>query len=278
MVSQQSFTGHYLDIGSSLTFVEDWGKASSQTILALHTAGQNGAQYRTVAPNLASLGYRVLVPDFPGHGRSEPLTKGPVTELSDYAQHCLAVLDRLNINRFYVVGCSIGGKIALEIGIRARERVDAIISMAANADKGFVNVSAMKRELNDVSTPSRMDRTYWGTKAVVGSRASEAQRELIARMHCREDPLVSTSDLIAWGRHDIFDRLQELEAPTLLVAGNEDLWIDASSVERAARQIQDSEFRLLQGIGHYPMEEMGDFAEFVHLWLRSVTKGQERTI
>ncbi|HJA38078.1 MAG TPA: alpha/beta hydrolase, partial [Candidatus Brevibacterium intestinigallinarum] len=196
---------HQLELDGRLAFVQDWGPEDGVPILAIHTAGQSGVQYRDAARGLAELGYRVLVPDMPGHGHSEQAPGGPVTDLGDYADFHIRVLDALGIEAPIVIGCSIGGKISLDIGIRLGDRVRAIVAMAANADRGQVNVAAMRRELNDISTPSRSDRTYWGTRAVVGSAVPEARREIIARMHRREDPDISQSDLIGWGTHDIFD-------------------------------------------------------------------------
>ncbi|HLR45180.1 MAG TPA: alpha/beta hydrolase, partial [Brevibacterium sp.] len=225
-------------------------------------------QYRDAARELTAHGYRVIVPDMPGHGHSEQGPGGPVTDLGDYARFCIRVLDALEVDRPVVVGCSIGGKISLDIGIRMVERARAVIAMAANADRGQISIGAMRRELNDISTPSRSDRTYWGTRAVVGSAVPEARRELIARMHRREDPDISHSDLIGWGTHDIFDRLPEITAPAHLVAGSGDLWIDPESVRRAAAQIPGAQYTLLEGIGHYPMEEMADFAPVLDGWIR----------
>lgn len=271
---------HQLEIDGRLAFVQDWGPETGLPVLAIHTAGQSGVQYRDAARELAALGYRVIVPDMPGHGHSEQAPGGPVTDLGDYAVFHIRVLEVLGVERPVVMGCSIGGKISLDIGIRLGDRVRAVVSMAANADRGHVNVSAMRRELNDISTPSRSDRTYWGTRAVVGSAVPEARREIIARMHRREDPDISNSDLIGWGTHDIFDQLPQITAPAHLVAGTGDLWIDPESVRRAAAQIPGARYTLLEGIGHYPMEEMPDFAAVLDEWIRdalarSAEQGQD---
>ena len=61
---------HQLELDGRLAFVQDWGPADGVPILAIHTAGQSGVQYRDAARGLAKLGYRVLVPDMPGHGHS----------------------------------------------------------------------------------------------------------------------------------------------------------------------------------------------------------------
>lgn len=268
---------HQLVIDDRLAFVEDWGDIDAIPLLALHTAGQSGVQYAHVAADLAALGYRVIVPDFPGHGRSEPSAHGPVTDLGEYAQFALTVLDQLGIDRFVVVGCSIGGKITIDLAVRAGSRIRAAIAMAAGASSGHVSIRGLTRELNDISTPSRSDRTYWGTRAVVGSAVSEERRSLIARMHCREDPIISNSDLIGWGRHDVSASLPEVVCPTILVAGEDDLWIDAEAIRRDAASIPRGSFTFLPGIGHYPMEEMSDFASQVDAWVRTLESSDEDT-
>lgn len=259
--------GHYLDIEGALGFVEDWGPPTAEPVLCIHTAGQGGVQYRRVAPQLAALGYRVIVPDLPGHGRSEPHPGGPVTDLGDYSVWLTRVLDELGVDRLNVVGCSIGGKLTMDLAVRLGDRVSTAVAMAASADTGHVKLRALYRELEDTAAPSRSDRTYYGTLAVIGDSVPANERELIARMHCREDPQVSTSDLIGWGNHDILDQLSTVTASTLVIAGEDDLWISAAAVQAAAERIPNGRYLQLPGIGHYPMEEMPDFAARVDGWI-----------
>ena len=86
-------------------------------------------------------------------------------------------------------------------------------------------------------------------------------------MHRREDPEISTSDLIGWATHDVRATLDGVACPTHLVVGDDDLWLDPADVRRAAELIPDSRFTLLEGIGHYPMEEVEGFADVLHGWL-----------
>ncbi|WP_022884420.1 alpha/beta fold hydrolase [Glaciibacter superstes] len=255
----------YVEIEGALAFIEDWGEGTP--LFCIHTAGQSGVQYRYAAAELALLGYRVIVPDLPGHGRSEPRPGGAVTDLGDYAGWCVSLIEHLQLKMPVIVGCSIGGKISLDVATRMGDRISAIIAMAASAEPGRANVSGLKRELEDIAAPSRTDRTFYGTRAVVGSAVPDEQRDLIARMHCREDPEVSTSDLIGWGSHDVVSTLTQITAPARLVLGTDDLWVDPKAVERTAAGIDGAEFTYLNGVGHYPMEEMPDFAQFIHQWL-----------
>lgn len=264
----------YLDIGGCLSYVEQCG--AGQPVLCLHTAGQSGVQWRHTGPALAALGYRVIVPDLPGHGRSEPAPGGPVTDLGTYSAWCGTLLDRLGVNRPFVVGCSIGGKITLDLAVRRGDRLAGAVVMAAGPGPGRVNLTGLRRELEDVAAPSRADRTQLGTLAVVGRKVPPERADLIATMHRREDPAVSGSDLIGWGNHDVSAEIGGIACPVHLVAGSDDLWLEPELIRQAADVIPDARFTLLDGIGHYPMEELEDFAAVLDGWLTDLTARQEK--
>jgi pimeloyl-ACP methyl ester carboxylesterase len=266
---------HHLLVDGRIGFVQETVPAdpNGTTLLALHTAGQSGVQWRHVLEELTELGYRVVVPDLPGHGHSEPAPGGPVTHLSWYADWLVHVMTALRIESPVVVGCSIGGKIAQELGIRHGQRLSGVVSMCAEAGPGQGKLHALVRELEDSAAPARSDRTHLGTRAVIGRRVDGARAELIARMHCREDPVVSNSDLIGWCGHDARQDLVGIGCPLTVVAGTDDLWVDAAAVERAAGGVPGATFVLLDGFGHYPMEEMEDFAALLDGWVRTMVVG-----
>ncbi|GAA5164729.1 hypothetical protein GCM10023321_53710 [Pseudonocardia eucalypti] len=262
----------YLRVAGTTCFVEEHG--TGIPVLCLHTAGQSGAQWRHVAGGLAARGFRVVVPDLPGHGRSEPALGGPVTDLGDYAEWCLELLDVLGLRHCHVVGCSIGGKIALDLACRAPDRLAGVVAMAADAwAGGSPSERGLRRELSDVAAPSRTDRTHLGTLAVVGRSVPQARAELIATMHRREDPTVSTSDLIGWTTHDLRTRLRRISCPTHLVVGTDDLWLEPARVRWAADRIAGARYTVLDGIGHYPMEEIEGFDEVLAGWLVELENG-----
>jgi pimeloyl-ACP methyl ester carboxylesterase len=262
----------YLQVDGALAFVEQWGEG--RPVLCIHTAGQSGVQWRTVAPALAQRGYHVVVPDLPGHGRSEPAPEGPVTDLKQYGAWCERLMDQLGLDAPFVVGCSIGGKISLDVAIRCGKRLTGVVAMAADsgmpAHAGAAMARGLVRELEDSAAPSRSDRTYLGTHAVVGRKVPKARAELIALMHRREDPVVSNSDLIGWASFDCQAALPGIACPVHLVVGEDDLWLDPENVRRTADAIPGARYTLLEGIGHYPMEEMDDAAERIHGWFKQL--------
>lgn len=268
----------YLPVDGALGFVEiitsDSVLSSSDvpTVVCVHTAGQNGVQWRHVGTELATQGYRVIIPDLPGHGRSEPAHGQPVADLDVYADWILTLLSTLEVERPYVLGCSIGGKLALDLATRPEYPLAGAIVMEAEAAPGRVNISGLRRELEDVAGPSRAERTYLGTIASVGNSVATETAHLIALMHKREDPEISSSDLIGWGTHDVRGRLALLTCPLRLVCGTDDPWIRWEAVQRLAEEINLlrpglAQFSSLCGVGHYPMEEVEDFVVLAAEWL-----------
>lgn len=263
--------GHYVEIEGAGAFVEEWGQGPA--VLCLHTAGQSGVQWRRAGPALAELGWRVLIPDLPGHGRSEPAPGGPIRDLGRYGAWCLALLRQMGAERPAVVGCSIGGKIALDMACRAGASLRGVVAMAADAGleprAGAAFARSMERELEDSAAPSRSDRTYLGTLAVLGRTVPAARRALIATMHRREDPAVTHSDLIGWANFDRWSALPAIGCPVHVVVGSDDLWMSPERAALTAAHILGGRYTLLDGIGHYPMEEMDGMAELLDGWLRA---------
>jgi pimeloyl-ACP methyl ester carboxylesterase len=259
----------YLEVDGSLAYVEMAGQGPA--VFCIHTAGQSGVQWRAALRELSGRGYRVVVVDLPGHGRSEPAAGGPVRDLGDYARWCIRVMDELSLDRPYVMGCSIGGRIALDIATRVSERLSGVIAMAAEGvPGGAAGAAALERGIEDASSPSRSDRTYYGTLAVCGQSIPAERSELIAVMHRREDPIVTTCDLIGWFTHDLRGRLERIACPTHLVVGEDDFWLDPERVRWTAAQIPGGRASVLPGVGHYPMEELTEFSAMADGWLREL--------
>jgi pimeloyl-ACP methyl ester carboxylesterase len=259
----------YLTMDGRLGYVEVFGD-SGPPVLCVHTAGQSGVQFRYTAPELAELGYQVLVVDLPGHGRSEPAEHGPVADLGFYGDWCLRVLDRLSMTRPYLLGCSIGGSIVMDMAVKASDRLAGVVAMAA-ADSRIVHPDGVRPlVLEDSGAPSIRDRTYYGALVSSGRRVPADRVELIALMHCREDWHVTFADGTAMGHLDLWDQLPSIRCPMVVAAGEDDPFIPHRLVRLTAGRIPGARYELLEGYGHYPMEEMPHFARKFDQWVKSM--------
>jgi pimeloyl-ACP methyl ester carboxylesterase len=261
----------YLTIDGRLGYVEIFGEATQQAVLCVHTAGQSGVQFRYAAPQIAALGYRVLVVDLPGHGRSEPARDGPVADLGWYGDWSLALLDQLEVTRPLLLGCSIGGSIVMDMAVKASPTLAGVISMAA-ADARVAHPDGNVRPLvlEDSGAPSIRDRTYYGALASPGRAVPPERVEMIALMHCREDWHVTFADGTAMGNLDLWDKLPQVSCPMIVVAGEDDPFTRVHAVKETAARIPTARYELLAGYGHYPMEEMAEFGSKFDGWAREL--------
>jgi pimeloyl-ACP methyl ester carboxylesterase len=93
-------------------------------LVCLHTAGADGRQFRHLMTDAAvTRDWRVLAFDMPRHGKSLPPAGWQDEEYrlttAAYVELILGFSDALGLARPVVLGCSIGGKIVLELALRA---------------------------------------------------------------------------------------------------------------------------------------------------------------
>jgi pimeloyl-ACP methyl ester carboxylesterase len=258
----------YLELDGRLAFVEVEG--DGRPLLCVHTAGQSGVQYRNVSRGLAELGYQVIIVDLPGHGRSEPAANGPINDLSWYGDWCIRLLARMSVRDPYLLGCSIGGKIVLDMATKVSRDLAGVVAMAAYGQRGGKGRSARPWGLEDSGSPSNRDRSYYGHAALCGRSVPPDVVEMIALMHCREDWHITVSDQTGWSRQDIWDQLGDITCPTYLVVGEDDFGVPYDRVKATAARIPLARTAIVDGIGHYPMEEMPDFVERFDGWVTTL--------
>jgi 3-oxoadipate enol-lactonase len=104
-----------------------WVGGSGPPLILVHGLGGAAWNFTDVAPLLASR-RRVLVPDLPGHGGTDPLPH--VESLSDLAGHVAAVAEQEDMSPAGVVGYSMGGPVALRLAVRRPEVVSSLVLVA----------------------------------------------------------------------------------------------------------------------------------------------------
>lgn len=100
------------------------------TVVLVHGWGLAHASYNKAAQALAGHGYRVLLPDLPGFGRSHdlPLTR---VSLESFAKVLQGFLERLQETQVHVVGHSFGGAVSARLAHDAPELVASLVLVDA---------------------------------------------------------------------------------------------------------------------------------------------------
>lgn len=202
---------------------------------------------------IAALGgeLRIVRFDLRGHGRSE-VVPGSCT-MADLADDVLALLDRLGIERFSYAGVSISGAIGQQLALTVPDRVDrlAIIASAARfADPPSwpVRGQQVREQGTGFLVPSRTGT--WFPAAWAEQHPEEAERLLGMLQATPAEGYASCCEAI--GSFDARDRLGDIAAPTLTVAGAEDPATTVEMVQLIADQIPAARSIVVPGAGHLP--------------------------
>jgi pimeloyl-ACP methyl ester carboxylesterase len=98
-----------------------------QVLVFMHGILMDSNMNKRLADDLAGRGYRVILLDLPGHGRSDKPKRASYHRMDTYARHVVALLDHLGIDRAVIGGVSLGGNVSLLVAAQAPERVQAMV-------------------------------------------------------------------------------------------------------------------------------------------------------
>lgn len=115
-----------IEVNGLQMYYEDRG--TGEPLILLHGGMGIGADWRHVFPSGPD-GYRVIVPDLRGHGRSTSPAESFTFRAC--AEDVVALLDRLELDRVKAIGMSLGAKTLLHLATLQPERIDAMVLVSA---------------------------------------------------------------------------------------------------------------------------------------------------
>jgi len=253
--------------GSAELCVEDTA-TGGPALVCLH-AGVTDK--RLWAPQLEAFGatHRVVAYDRRGFGETRlpsPREREPFAHVDDLR----AVLDALAIDRAVLMGCSQGGRIAIDMTLAHPERVRALV-LVANAVTGAPENDAPWSPLvqsriddyeaaekrGDQAAVNEIEAQFWldGPEQPTG-RVSGPLRDLFLAMNAIALANGSPGDVIeppsAW------ERLEQLRVPTLLIWGSFDFAHLGARLAEVARRIPGAQSVVMDGVAHLPSLERPD--------------------
>jgi pimeloyl-ACP methyl ester carboxylesterase len=239
-------------------------------VLLLHGLGGAKSSFFDTAAAL-SKSYRVHALDLPGFGSSSKPATAPYTARW-FAETVRETMDALGIARAHVAGNSMGGRVAIELGLRHPERVAGLALLCPAV--AFVKrtyhpiVRALRPELGLLPHQLRRDKVtehFWSLFAdpdaidpsVADVVVDEFQR-IYSSAGGRIAFLAAARNIYLdapYGRNGFYGRLAQLEAPSLFVWGSHDRVIPPAFAQHVARWLPSAEQIVLERCGHVPQVE-----------------------
>jgi len=263
------------------------GRATTVLHYQLHTCAVREAPVALLLHGLGSCGedwalqlsallprYTVLAPDLRGQGDS-PMPAG-WPKIEDLATDVLALLDQLEIEAVHLVGLSLGGAVALQLAVDTPARLRSLTAVNAFA-RLHATRGSLRRGLERtwLAATGRMDEL--GRRVADGlfpDAGQEAFRAAAAARLAGNRPLTYIKLLTAVSRFDLRPRLGEIQAPTLVVAGEQDTTVPFGCKLELAAGIRGARLERFTGSRHVtPLDAAERFNARLLEFMGSVDRG-----
>ncbi len=255
---------HEVRVDAPIGKIQVFRGGSGPPLVYLHSAGGEAAGL-ALLEDLAE-GFEVVAPVFPGFGESEGIEE--IDGIEDAVFHLLDLWAVLELDAPAVLGCSLGGWMALELAVRYPERVGRMVL-----------VNSVGLYLPEAPIAELFGRS---PAELAGMLFVDQQHPVAAAMHAMEEftgdvgkrveipielvlPMwkaLGATARLAWDPylHDpkLRGRLRRVTAPTLVIAGAHDGLVPLAHAETLAAEIPDAQLAVLEGGAHWLIFECPD--------------------
>ena len=230
-------------------------EAGTTPLVLIHGFCEDSSVWKGILPGLSDL--PVIAADLPGFGESDLPSAATVAY---YAEAVIQALDTIGITRFYLLGHSLGGYVALEIlaGYGNRLAGMGLVHSHPLADSAE-RLDARRRGIELLQSGRKdlyVSQLFPGLFAPAYAQAHpETVQTLIenGRRQPAEGIIAALEAMM--GRKDHRETLRTAPCPVLFIAGTEDTLIPAEVTWNSALLPDMARVEMLPGVGHMGMYE-----------------------
>jgi len=229
-------------------------------LVCLHTAGSDARQWRYLLTDVEiAKHYRIIAFDMPWHGKSNPPESWDGEEYrltsARYMETILAFCDALELDRPVVMGCSIGGRIVLNLAIEHARKFRALIGLeSADFQTPWYDTSWLNRP--DVHGGEVCAALISG---LIAPQGPEAARRETLWSYKQSGPGIFKGDLYFYRvEGDLRGRVDAIDTsvcPLYLLTGEYDFSCTPEDTIRTGKAIKGAQVTTMEQLGHFPMSE-----------------------
>jgi pimeloyl-ACP methyl ester carboxylesterase len=192
-------------------------------------------------------------------------------EIADMAADALAVADAAGVDRFHLLGASMGGAIAQEVALAAPERVSTLtlaVTFASGGRWAEILADTWSERLRHISYEQHMaellllnlSEAFLENEGVF----EYALNLQLQNPNPRQEPEAFARQIHASARHDTRDRLGSLELPVHVIGGEHDILVPVWKSRELGELIPGAQVTILPGAPHgLTSERAQEFNELV---------------
>lgn len=218
--------------------------------------------------------HRVIAPDLRGYGDTPLGAMTESTDLGEFAEDLVELLDELGVEQCVLAGLSMGGQIAMELYRRHPRRVRGLVLAdtfpAAETEEG-------KRVRNAVADRLLRDGMRGYADEVIDRMVAPYNTHAaphVHRMMCATDPVAAAAALRGRAeRPDYRETLAAATVPALVVVGRDDTYTPVTDAEDMHALLPDSTLVVVERAAHLPnLERPEEFDAALDAFLRSLVR------
>ncbi len=255
----------------------DWGPADAPPVVLLHGITGHARVWDHLAARLVP-GRRVLALDQRGHGDSDPAPDDDY-RVGTMADDVAAFVGSLRIDRFALLGHSMGGRIAIKYAADHAARLERLVIVDIGPD---INLAGLERVRDMMAqSPERIESEDWAVEYI--RRANPLQDLDMLRERVRHGLKRLPDGELTWkyakglrdmmreGRRDavdLWEPLPRIPCPTLVVRGAESDILSAEVAKKMTERLPDGRVVEIAGAGHtVPADRPEEFVRQIRAFL-----------
>ena len=249
-----------IDVDGLKIYYKETGPQAAPALLLLHGFGSSLQAWDDWSLKLEQK-YRVIRLDLPGFGLTGASPANDYSEEKD-----LAILthfvDKLGLEKFSIIGHSMGGKMAWTLAASQPERVQALVLMAPDGFPEAKDIGTKPYEVPAVTGLIKYFLPKYLVRKSIEPAFAEADALSDARVNRYYDMLRAPgvrAAILERSNQTIYTdpvpRLKAIKAPTLLIWGEQDQMIPSTNAKSYANVLSNSTTVLVPKLGHLLQEE-----------------------
>ena len=253
----------YATINSLRLHYVEWGDMQATPMVCLHGLRAYGHWFDELAAAVSDR-YRGLALDQRGRGETDWAADGDYTREA-YVSDVEAFVETLQLDRFILIGHSMGGLNAIHYAARHPERVLALGILDIGPEIDPAGMQRIRAELGE--TPAGFD-SWQAAKAFLQMRhpkASEENRQtrltwmlkedVDGRIAWRIDQAIFDPNLKPDDPRQTWELLSQIRCPTLILRGGESDVLSVDTCQKMLTRIPDGRWVDIPGAGHMVLED-----------------------